>query len=82
MDDIIAIDGPAGSGKSTIAKLTAKRLSYTYVDTGAMYRAVTLKAARENLDLEDEDVWVGTHYEKRSIGVCPCCHSDCLDFKY
>ena len=40
----IAIDGPAASGKSTIAKLVAKELGYTYIDTGSMYRAVTLKA--------------------------------------
>ncbi len=53
-DNIIAIDGPAGSGKSTIARLVAKRLSYTYVDTGAMYRALTLKALRKNIDLSDE----------------------------
>lgn len=46
---IIAIDGPAGSGKSTSAKLVAKRLNYLYIDTGAMYRAVTLFALRNNL---------------------------------
>jgi len=43
---IIAIDGPAGSGKSTIAKLLAERLGYQYIDTGAMYRAVTLALLR------------------------------------
>ena len=46
---IIAIDGPAGSGKSTIAKLLAKRLGYQYIDTGAMYRAVTLLALEAKL---------------------------------
>lgn len=46
---IIAIDGPAGSGKSTSAKMVAKRLNYLYIDTGAMYRAVTLLALRNNL---------------------------------
>ena len=46
---IIAIDGPAGSGKSTTAKLVAKRLNYLYIDTGAMYRAVTLFVLRNNL---------------------------------
>lgn len=46
---IIAIDGPAGSGKSTSAKLVAKRLNYLYIDTGAMYRAVTLFALKNNL---------------------------------
>jgi len=46
---IIAIDGPAGSGKSTTAKLVAAKLNYTYIDTGAMYRAVTLFALRNDL---------------------------------
>lgn len=41
---VIAIDGPAGAGKSSVAKIVAKRLSYTYLDTGAMYRAVTYEA--------------------------------------
>ncbi|WP_419961907.1 (d)CMP kinase [Psychrobacillus sp. BM2] len=51
----IAIDGPAAAGKSTIAKKTAELLGYTYVDTGAMYRAITYKALQENIDLQDED---------------------------
>jgi len=51
---IIAIDGPAGSGKSTTAKLLAQKLGYLYIDTGAMYRAVTLYAIRNNI-LGDED---------------------------
>jgi len=50
----IAIDGPAGAGKSTIAKLVAKELNFTYIDTGAMYRAITLKAIEMNIDLENE----------------------------
>jgi cytidylate kinase len=49
----IAIDGPAGAGKSTIAKLLASTLGYLYVDTGAMYRAVTLKALENNVDLNN-----------------------------
>jgi len=52
--DIIAIDGPAGSGKSTTAKLVAKQLGFTYLDTGAMYRALTLKALRQRLNFHDE----------------------------
>ena len=50
---VIAIDGPAGSGKSTVSKLVAKRLGLLYIDTGAMYRALTLKAMRKKIDLED-----------------------------
>ena len=46
---IVAIDGPAGSGKSTTAKLVAQRLGYLYIDTGAMYRAVTLEAIKKNV---------------------------------
>jgi len=51
---VIAIDGPAGSGKSTTAQMVAQRLGFLYLDTGAMYRALTLKALREELNLEDE----------------------------
>ncbi|SDN00769.1 cytidylate kinase [Psychrobacillus sp. OK028] len=50
----IAIDGPAAAGKSTIAKKTAELLGFTYVDTGAMYRAITYKALQQNIDLQDE----------------------------
>lgn len=50
----IAIDGPAAAGKSTVAKLLARELHYTYIDTGAMYRALTKKAIDEKVDLEDE----------------------------
>ncbi|WP_457643888.1 (d)CMP kinase [Persephonella sp.] len=51
---IIAIDGPAGSGKSTIAKMLARELGFTYIDTGAMYRAVALKVKRAGIDPSDE----------------------------
>ena len=51
---IIAIDGPAGSGKSTIAKLIAKKHSLTYLDTGAMYRMVAFFSLENNIDLNDE----------------------------
>lgn len=51
---IIALDGPAGSGKSTTARLVAKDLGYTYIDTGAMYRAITLEALRNGISVDDE----------------------------
>jgi len=51
----IALDGPAASGKSTTARLLAKKLSYIYIDTGAMYRAATLAVIKENIDPSDEE---------------------------
>src|SRR5438045_1027800 len=50
---IVAIDGPAGAGKSTVARRLASRLGYLYIDTGAMYRAVALAAARHGVSFED-----------------------------
>jgi cytidylate kinase len=52
-NDIITIDGPSGSGKSTISRLVAARLGFTYLDTGAMYRAVGFKAGKLGIDLSD-----------------------------
>lgn len=52
---VIAIDGPAGAGKSTLGALLAERLGYLYFDTGVMYRALTLAAMRAGLDLDDRD---------------------------
>ena len=52
---IIAIDGPSGAGKGTIAREVARRLGYRHIDTGAMYRAVAWSALRERLDLADEE---------------------------
>jgi len=52
---VITLDGPAGAGKSTVAKSLAGRLGITYLDTGAMYRALTLKALRLKMDLSDEE---------------------------
>ncbi len=57
--DVIAIDGPAGSGKSTIAKLVAKRVGLNYLDTGAMYRALTLAAVQSEVDLSNDDAILG-----------------------
>ena len=51
----VAIDGPASAGKSTVAKLVAKRFNYVYCDTGAMYRVVTLAALRKGLSMDDTD---------------------------
>lgn len=55
MPHSIAIDGPSGSGKSTAAKIVARRLNFRYIDTGAMYRAVTLSCLRRNLTKEKEE---------------------------
>lgn len=52
---VITLDGPAGAGKSTIAKALARNLGISYLDTGAMYRALTLKALRLKMDLSDEE---------------------------
>lgn len=55
MGKVIAIDGPAGSGKSTIAKILSDKLNYLNIDTGATYRCVALKALRNNLTLDDKE---------------------------
>lgn len=52
---VVAIDGPAGSGKSSISKLVCEKIGFTHLDTGAMYRAVTLEALRRNINLENEN---------------------------
>ena len=56
---IIAIDGPAGAGKSTVARLLAERLGFRYLDTGAMYRALTWLALERGVDLDDEEALAG-----------------------
>ena len=53
MKKIIAVDGPAGAGKSTVSKICAARLGYTYIDTGAMYRAVALKVLQSGKSLDE-----------------------------
>ena len=50
----VAVDGPASAGKSTVAKIIASKLSFVYIDTGAMYRACTVIARNHNLDYGDE----------------------------
>lgn len=51
----VAIDGPSGAGKSTISKMVAEKLGITYLDTGAMYRAVALYAYRKGIDVNDQE---------------------------
>jgi cytidylate kinase len=65
---IVAIDGPSGSGKSTVARGVAKRLGLRYLDTGAMYRAVTHRALEERIDLEDDDA-LGELAERTVLSV-------------
>lgn len=71
----VAIDGPAGAGKSTVARIVAERLGYTYIDTGAMYRAVALAAQRAGLDPADgaamAELAQGLHIEVRPDGNNP-----------
>ncbi len=66
----IAIDGPAGAGKSTIAKLCAKKMGLVYVDTGAMYRAVALYVLESGTDINDREA------------VADCCKGASVDIKY
>ena len=70
----LAIDGPAGSGKSTISSLIAKKLNWTHIDTGAMYRAVTLKALELGVDLTEESSYrfletTNIHYDYNRIYI-------------
>lgn len=64
----IAIDGPAGAGKSTIAKLAAKELSFIYVDTGAMYRTIALALLRAHTDIEDAEA-LGAALAQIEVGI-------------
>ena len=52
---VVAIDGPAGSGKSSISKMVSNELGFVHIDTGAMYRAVTLEALNRNVDVNNEE---------------------------
>ena len=63
---VVAIDGPAGTGKSTIAHLLADRLSLTFVNSGSFYRAITLSALKNGINLKNEAELVA-HAEKLSI---------------
>lgn len=66
----IAIDGPAAAGKSTIAKMTAEKLNYTYLDTGAMYRALTYKALSRNIDINNGTI-LGEMLKETAITLEP-----------
>lgn len=66
----IALDGPAAAGKSTIAKIVAEQLGYIYIDTGAMYRAITLKALNEGINLSDNKA-AGELLAKTAIDLQP-----------
>ncbi|MBI2618844.1 MAG: (d)CMP kinase [Ignavibacteriales bacterium] len=63
---VIAIDGPAASGKSTTARLVARKLGYLHIDTGAMYRAITLRVLEEKISLDD-DARIGALAEKTDV---------------
>lgn len=65
MSDLIALDGPSASGKSTIAQLLARKLGYLYLDTGAMYRAVALLALENGVDADNEAALVRLYHEHR-----------------
>lgn len=79
---IIAIDGPVGVGKSSVAANLAKRLHYIYIDTGAMYRAVTLMAMRAQLDLNDKTALgelaqaIKLHFERHDGALRTICNGE------
>ncbi len=80
MGFVVTIDGPAGAGKSTVAKALARELGFAYLDTGAMYRALTLKGMRRGVDWEDEEALVrlaaGTRVALASAGPSPVVRLD------
>ena len=63
----VAIDGPAGAGKSTIAKAVSKKLGYIYIDTGALYRTVGLNALRQGVDIQNDEAVASTLTDELSI---------------
>ncbi|MBN2030000.1 (d)CMP kinase [bacterium] len=67
---VVTIDGPAGSGKSTTARLVARKLGWLYLDTGAMYRAVTVNVLRNQIPLDDPES-IGRIAEQSTIELCP-----------
>lgn len=71
----VAIDGPAGAGKSTVAKIAAKKLGYLYLDTGAMYRAATVLALRKGLSMEEPDE-IAEAVAHAKIDLVPAANAD------
>jgi len=76
--EIIGIDGPAGSGKSTVARAVARELGWTYLDTGAMYRAVTVGALCAGISLEDGAA-LGSYASAVTISLFPRVTIDDVD---
>ena len=70
LDDVITIDGPVASGKTTVGKQLAEKLGFQFLDTGIMYRAVTLAVLEEGIDLNDENA-VSEKAEQMSIAILP-----------
>ena len=68
---IVAIDGPAGAGKSTVARRLAERLGFRYLDTGAMYRALTWLAMQRGFDLSEGSAWASSPRRIRSSSAIP-----------
>lgn len=75
LPSVITIDGPAASGKSTLGERLARRLGYTYFDTGVLYRALTLQALRHRLPLNDADALAGEAAAMQPL-VLPPTHDD------
>lgn len=74
---VVAIDGPAGAGKSTVARQVAKELGYIYIDTGAMYRALTLKALRQDIPMDDEEALTRLA-QNTEIRIAYCDHTQVI----
>jgi cytidylate kinase len=68
---IIAIDGPSGAGKGTVARTIAARMSYRHIDTGAMYRAIAWLAGHDGIDLHDEDLIATLRAPRISTSTAP-----------